>query len=86
MGVILLDSMVITVNNRELLRDYKSLKEKLMKGEVSEIRVPQKGTDQMIRITLEKKKTPFEDLMEWAQKNGPIEIERPEADIFDYLD
>ncbi len=78
--------MVIKVNNRELLRDYKSLKEKLMKGEITEIQVQQKGTGKIIKISIEKEKTPFERQLERLEKQGPIQIERPKADLFDYLD
>ncbi|QQR54440.1 hypothetical protein IPG41_04530 [Candidatus Peregrinibacteria bacterium] len=77
--------MPLTVNNRELLRNYKTLKGKLLRGEVSEIAVKQ-GKGKI--ITLKVKKTTqsaFEHTLELIEKHSFSHLKRPEADLFDYL-
>ena len=72
------------ISNRELLRQYKALKEKLLSGEVKELSIPQKN-GMTIKITVEKEKTQFEILNEMIDKNPVKDVKRPEADLFDYL-
>ena len=75
--------MNITINNRELLRNYRALKIKLLSGEVQEVRVPQDGR-KIIKLTVEEDMSPTAKLLEMIKKNGPINISRPEGDIFDW--
>lgn len=71
-------NMVIT--NRDLLRKYKELKEHLLNGDVDEIVVPQKGNI-ILKITLQKEKTPFEKMMERILEKPCKNLKRPEEDI-----
>lgn len=51
-----------------------------MNGEVSEIIVPQ-GDDTVIKICVEKKKTPMAELLEMIKKRPIKNVTRPEEDI-----
>lgn len=73
--------MTITVNNRELLRNYKALKAKLVKGLVDEIEVPQ-GDGVVIKIRVESPETSAQQWLRKIKKMRPIHIQRPEEDIF----
>lgn len=75
-----------TITNRELLRNYKAIKSRLLRGEVDVVQVEQ-GDGQMIVLRLTKKKntkTAFQKMLEQIEKH-PIYIERPEADLFDRI-
>lgn len=79
--------MNIVVSNRELLRNYKSLKEKLLKKKVGLIEVDL-DEEYLLEIKLKRKKrakTPFEVACEIAEQNDFSYLKRPEADLFDYL-
>jgi len=73
--------MVKTTNNRELLRNYKSLKEQLIRGELEEIIVPQKE-GVVIKLTVEKIASPFEELICKVKEQPLTGIRRPEEDLF----
>lgn len=72
----------MNITNRELLRNYKDLKDRLVSGQVQQIRIEQRdGT--VLKFTVEKKaQTPFESLIEYVKKN-PVYVERPPEDLFD---
>jgi hypothetical protein len=73
--------MNIVITNRELLRNYKRLKSRLMNGQIQQILIEQKGGTNL-KLTFEKRKTPFQQLVEMVREN-PIHIERPKEDLFD---
>lgn len=73
--------MNLTITNRELLREFKSLKNKLINGDVEEILIPQ-NDNSTIKISLIQKKTPFLELLDKV-KNKPMKtLKRPEIDLF----
>ncbi len=72
--------MNLTVTNRDLLRKYKELKNKLMNGEIEHIIVPQSG-NVVIKLSVEKKKTPMMELLEMIKKRPLKGLKRPEEDI-----
>lgn len=76
----------LIVNNRELLRNFKSLKKLLLQRKVDLIEVDaDEGFVLELSIKKRKKeKPPFESLLELIGEE-PIKIQRPEADLFDYL-
>lgn len=79
--------MNLTVTNRELLRNYKALKGKLLEKKVSLIEVDL-DEEYVLEIKLKKKnrqKTPFEQACEIIEQNDFSYLKRPEADLFDYL-
>jgi hypothetical protein len=79
--------MNLVITNRELLRNYKALKNKLLQKKVDMIEV-KLDEDHMLEIKLRKRKrakTPFERLLEDIQKHPIKGIKRPEADLFDYI-
>jgi len=69
------------VNNRQLLRRYKELREKLVSGEVDEIRIPQKN-GAILKIVVERKGETLGDLLKEIRKNPIKGLKRPEEDIF----
>lgn len=73
--------MTITTTNRDLLRNYKKLKDKLMNGEVEEVIVLQ-GKDVVIKLVVQRKLTPFQQLVEMVRKKPILNVERTEQDIF----
>ena len=75
--------MNLTINNRELLRNYKSLKMKLLSGEIDEILIPQ-GDTKVIKITIEEELSPNQRFLKMVKEHGPIHITLPEGDIFDW--
>lgn len=79
--------MALTVSNRELLRNYKSLRNKLVQNKVKVIRVEQKGgTVLEIRIKREKKQqSAFQHSLELIYKYKIKDLKRPEADFYDYI-
>lgn len=72
--------MNLTVTNRDLLRRYKELKNKLMNGEIKQIIVPQSG-NVVIKLSVEKEKTPTEEFLEMIKKHPIKNVKRPEEDI-----
>lgn len=79
--------MNITVTNRELLRNYKALKNKLRQKSVDIIEV-EIDKNYLIQMKLKKKKrikTPFEQACELVEKHPFKDLKRPEADLFDYF-
>lgn len=78
--------MNLTVTNRELLRNYKALKKKLILKSVAIIEIDA-DREYIIEMRLKRKKrekTPFEHLLDMIETH-PIKVERPDADLFDYL-
>lgn len=78
--------MTTTITNRELLRNYKAIKGRLLRGELTSVEVDQ-GDGQVIILKISKKKeykTAFQKMLEQVEKR-PIHIERPTADLFDYI-
>lgn len=79
--------MNLTVSNRELLRNYKSLKNKLLQKKVDIIEVDL-DEEYLLEIKLKKKKrkkTPFEESLELIEQYDFSHLKRPEADLFDYF-
>lgn len=79
--------MNLTVTNRELLRNYKSLKEKLLQKKVQVIEV-ELDEDHLLEIKLKRKKRPqtaFERACEMVKERPFKNLKRPEADLFDYI-
>lgn len=72
--------MNIQVTNRTLLRNYKDLKQKLKNGEAQNLIVPQTdGT--VLKISIEKAKTPYEKMGELREKYSFKNLKRPKEDI-----
>lgn len=69
----------ITVNNRELMRNYPRLRSKLIYGELDEVIIPMNG--EKIRMTLIPKKRPvpgdIRPLLEKLKKMGPKKRFKP---------
>lgn len=76
--------MNLTINNRELLRNYRQLKTKLLSGEIHEIRIIQGNGGKIIKLTTEEDMSPTERILQMVKEHGPIYIKRPEGDIFDW--
>lgn len=79
--------MNLTVTNRELLRNYKSLKEKLLTRKVNLIEV-NLDEEFLLEIKLKRRKrpkTPFEESLEIIKQYDFSHLKRPDADLFDYL-
>ncbi len=79
--------MNLTVSNRELLRNYKALKNKLLQKKIKVIEV-ELDEEFLLEIKLKRRsrvKTPFEVACEIAEKNDFTYLKRPKADLFDYL-
>ncbi|MEK9159741.1 MAG: hypothetical protein AAB383_03345 [Patescibacteria group bacterium] len=79
--------MNLTITNRELLRNYKSLKDKLLQKKVDIIEVDL-DEEYLLEIKLKRKKrpkTPFEESLELIEQHDFSYLKRPEADLFDYF-
>jgi hypothetical protein len=72
----------LKVSNRDLLRKYKTLKSKLIDGEVEEIIIPQKGGE-VIKMTVEREKTPMQNFLAMIEEHGPIYIDPVDPEFFD---
>lgn len=72
--------MKVTITNRELLRNYKNLKERLMNGEIQEVVIPQK-TGVTIKIIAQKEMTSFERMTQKILAKPFKDLKRPEEDI-----
>jgi hypothetical protein len=79
--------MTITVTNRELLRNYKSLKDRLMRGEITQVKIKLAYNTNMVLKMEKKSQTAFEKSLELIAQNktANIHIERPDFDLFDYV-
>ena len=73
--------MTQVITTRELLRDFKHWRMKLAKGNPDSLEIPI-ADDNIMKITVIRKKTPFERLCEKIRKK-PIHITRPKEDLFD---
>lgn len=76
--------MALLITNRELLRNYRSLKERLLTGELDKIVVEQEG-GRDLSIQLEQSvKTGFEWMLAELEEGGPLSfLKRPKGDLFD---
>lgn len=76
--------MALLITNRELLRNYRSLKERLLTGELDKIVIEQEG-GRDLSIQLEQNvKTGFEWMLAELEENGPLSfLKRPKGDLFD---
>lgn len=72
--------MTLTVSNRDLLRNYRQLKDKLISGELDEVIVTQKGGMTM-KICLVHVVTPMEKLLKMVKEKPLKGIKRPKWDI-----
>lgn len=73
--------MTVTVTNRDLLRNYKSLKDRLISGELDQVVILQNNNVDL-KISVERKLTPFEQLVEMVKKKPILNVKRPDRDIF----
>jgi len=73
--------MNLTVTNRELLRNYKELKEKLVKGDVEEIVIPQ-DRGFVIKISVQKELTPMQKLIKMVKEKPILNVKRSRQDMF----
>jgi len=73
--------MTTTTTNREFLRQFKTLKEKLISGSIEKIIVPQKNGVNL-SISIERKESPFKSLVKKVKKKPLSNIVRPSEDIF----
>lgn len=77
--------MNLKITNRDLLRDYKSLKNRLMRGEIQHIFIPQ-DSDISLKLSIHKKK-PKEHSADYffdrLKKHPSLYkgLKRPEEDI-----
>lgn len=71
----------MNVSNRDLLRNYKTLKMKLLRGQIAEITVLQ-PEGRVIKMVVESPQTMAEKWLKKVKKMHPIYIERPSEDLF----
>lgn len=74
--------MNLQVTNRQFLREFKSLKKKLIKGEVDKISINQQKEGVVLDVVVRASTTPFERQLQMIKKFGPFKIVRPEEDLF----
>lgn len=72
--------MTIKVTNRDLLRNYKDLKQRLLSGELDEILIPQ-ASGLSIKLQVVRQKTPFKQLLSRVEKKPFKNLARSEEDI-----
>ena len=72
--------MNMQITNRELLRNYRNLKEKLLNGDIDSIIIPQ-SSGVIVKLTIEKNQTPFERMTKIILANPFKNIKRPKEDI-----
>jgi hypothetical protein len=70
-----------TITNRRLLRDYKTIKNQLMSGEIQEVLIPQKD-GVTLKLSIEQSASPARRMMDFAQKNTKRNFKRPEQDLW----
>lgn len=73
--------MTHTITNRQLLREYRIWKEKLLSGEVTELVIPQLDGKEF-RVIVQKKMTPFERFCEKVRRHPFPNLKRPKEDFF----
>lgn len=71
----------MNVSNRDLLRNYKTLKMKLLRGQIAEITILQ-PEGKVIKMIAESPQTVAEKWLKKVKKMAPIYIERPQEDLF----
>lgn len=72
--------MTKQITNRELLRDYKHWKTRLLGGQIDILIIPQKEGG-VLKIFAEKEKTPFEHFLEKVKRKPFKHLKRPKEDI-----
>jgi hypothetical protein len=77
--------MVLAVNNRELLRNYKSIKERLRLGQIKKVTILQEDGFELVLTGRKVKgyKTAFESLVEDINNAHLPKITRNATDLFD---
>ncbi len=73
--------MNLTVTNRDLLRNYKELKGKLLNGDIDQVLIPQ-DDGMVIKVSVERVLTPVQQLIAMIKKKPILNVKRPEQDIF----
>lgn len=79
--------MNLKITNRDLLRNYKKLKEQLLNGEVEEVSVVQKDGF-VIKMVVEKEETGMEHFLRMIEERGPVHIkpiDEIDPDFYDFL-
>ncbi len=74
--------MTQTVTTREFMRNFKGWKTKLSMGSLESLEIPI-SEQNMMRITVVRKQTPFERFLEMVRKNPFKHLKRPKEDLFD---
>lgn len=69
------------ITNRDLLRDYRHLRDTLIRGEIDSISIPQKS-GVVIKIVAEKYESPFLKMKKQVLQNPFINLKRPDEDLF----
>ncbi len=69
------------ITNRDLLRDYRHLRDTLINGEIDSISIPQKS-GVVIKIVAEKLESPFSKMTKRVLANPFLTLKRPEQDLF----
>ena len=69
------------VSTREFLRNFKSLKEKLRRGEFTEIHVVERDGS-TLRVIDDSEQTPAERFIEKIKRKSFKGLKRPEEDLF----
>ncbi len=75
------NTIFMKVKTREFLRNFKTLTNKLEKGELSEILIEKKNGGHF-RVVVQAQTTPFEHSLQMIKEFGPFQIVRPEEDLF----
>ncbi len=70
---------LMKTTNRELLRNYREIKEKLLRGEIKEINIAQRE-GVWLTMLVKRPQTSFEELLEMIEEE-PIYAQRPKEDI-----
>ncbi len=75
--------MQLNITNRDLLRNYRQFKERLLRGEVQCLKIEQ-SDGQVISVRVEQPgQTAFEKMTAQIKQKPLSFLKRPEADIFD---
>jgi hypothetical protein len=70
------------VSNRDFSRNYKMLRDQLIRGQIDEIVVPQKS-GAILKIIAVTEETSATRWLKKIKKMKPLIIQRPEDDLFD---
>lgn len=73
--------MNMRTTNRDFLRNYRAVKDKLLNGDIDSVIIPQ-GEGVNLRIVIVKDKTPFERMTEKIKSKPFKNLRRPEEDLF----